>query len=56
VRMLAGRGLGNATVTFPSSVGDKAEVHVPVPPVFPGISIVIPHFGITQDADMPPTG
>jgi Flp pilus assembly protein TadG len=56
VQMLAGRGLGNATVTFPSSVGDKAEVHVPVPPVFPGISIVIPHFGITQDADMPPTG
>jgi hypothetical protein len=56
VQMLAGRGLGHASVTFPPSAGDRAEVSVEIPPVFPGITVVIPHFGLTEYAEMPPTG
>ncbi len=56
LQSLASRGLGNATVTFPASAGDRAEVYVRIPPVFPGISVVLPNFGVTEDAEMPPTG
>ena len=56
VQMLAGRGLGHASVTFPASAGDRAKVSVEIPPVFPGITVVIPHFGLTEYAEMPPTG
>jgi len=53
---LADRGLSQATVTFPASEGERAEVHVKIPAVFPGISLVLPKFGVTEDAEMPSTG
>jgi Flp pilus assembly protein TadG len=54
---LADRGLSDATVSFPASgQGDRATVYVKIPPVFPLITRVLPNFGITESAEMPPTG
>lgn len=56
IKGLAARGLGNATVTFTTgnSGGDDAVVNVPIPPVFPGVSLLGPK--ITEGAEIPPTG
>jgi Flp pilus assembly protein TadG len=53
---LAARGLGNATVNFTTgkSGGDEADVTVPIPPVFPGVSVLKPT--VTEGAEIPPTG
>jgi Flp pilus assembly protein TadG len=56
IKGLAARGLGNATINFTTgnSGGDEAEVDVPIPPVFPGVSLLKPK--VTEGAEIPSTG
>lgn len=57
VKGLADRGLvGN--VQFPTDPGgaDRAAAHVKIPAVFPGVTLVLPNLGLTEYAEMPPTG
>lgn len=56
IKGLAARGLDAASITFGTgpSGGDQASVTVPIPPVFPGMSLIKPT--ITEGAEIPPTG
>ncbi len=56
VKGLAGKGLGGASINFGAgdSGGDLATVTVPIPPVFPGLSIIKPK--VSEGAEIPPTG
>ena len=55
VQRLAGRGLGHASVTFPASAGDRARYRGD-PAGVPGDHGRDLHFGLTEYAEMPPTG
>jgi Flp pilus assembly protein TadG len=58
IKGLADRGLsgGNITFTTGPSGGDEAIADVPIPPVFPGIHVVLPHMSFSEGAEIPPTG
>ena len=59
VQGLADRGLtGDIRFqTDSASGGNEAFAHVNIPPIFPGVTLLFNHnFGVTEHAEMPPTG
>ena len=57
IKGLANRGLtGSVTFDTGPSGGDEAIANVPIPPVFPGIKLLLPHMAMNVKAEIPPTG